>query len=801
MKFTEIPYDILKSFFLDSPGMSVPAPAEPITPFTILSSITGEGNIIPLGIVTVDAGGTQSYTFIPSAGYYIGEVLVDGDTKITGIGGTYTFTNVQANHTISVAFSAAVPITYTITSSLYESIPFIETFETSPGYDNIWDPIEGEGILPPDPDAPIPTVSSGKINYEITNWGNECIRFEGIQDEYGGVGGRVSLASIELKQQVYLHAEWVADKDFLGSGDFGIAVLGDDGSLDSFYPPGAWIGAPILGTIVNLDVWDGQEIINIHGNYIHGEKHSLDMWYDVVTGDYRAWIDGGLVWSGIAESSTLLTGYTRKISIGGRDVWSDNIVVHDKIPSYLTTLNTLPFMETFSGTELPWWNSGNRWDHTIGKKPNYHDTVPIGISDWGSQCMSFISTGFVPDETYINFTPSQEIFCSFDFYVDNNELLQYLTCGMSDSLLAEYTPIRIDVSIAGNASQGTLYVKFANSTSYDITLTIDRLTKYTVAVYWNDFIGTFELWLNGVSQYSGVIADYTPTYIPVQYFGFYGFRTFVNNIFIDNSVPDTIEFTHTSQPYPPLVDPPSSTAFGGTITPLGNTDVIEHGWCYFEIIPFDDCSIIDVIVDGVPQGAMSTYVFSNVIADHTIEAYFSEAPIYWEDWIGTTITETHPWTSSGFYGGADPPSVSSSVLTLSAAATDGDHDLTYESINDTPANRPTTLIFTYKATVTIIQESALTDKNYYQDDNILISIWDSNYTQVYFYPYAHSETNPYGGEVYFDHCDGGKITHNLSSYGLIDVAGITVEVNKIYESGGEMKFELEYINFEEPEES
>jgi hypothetical protein len=60
-------------------------------------------------------------------------------------------------------------------------------------------------------------------------------------------------------------------------------------------------------------------------------------------------------------------------------------------------------------------------------------------------------------------------------------------------------------------------------------------------------------------------------------------------------------------------------------------------------------------------------------------------------------------------------------LTLSAAATDGDHDLTYESINDTPANRPTTLIFTYKATVTIIQESALTDKNYYQDDNILIN--------------------------------------------------------------------------------
>lgn len=54
--------------------------------FTIISSVTGDGNIIPLGTTVVSAGGSQLYTFAPSAGYYIEKVLIDGEEYNEGGG-------------------------------------------------------------------------------------------------------------------------------------------------------------------------------------------------------------------------------------------------------------------------------------------------------------------------------------------------------------------------------------------------------------------------------------------------------------------------------------------------------------------------------------------------------------------------------------------------------------------------------------------------------------------------------------------------------------------------------------------
>ena len=51
-----------------------------ISDFTITSSILdGEGTIIPLGSVIVSAGESQTFTIIPSAGYVIDSILVDGE--------------------------------------------------------------------------------------------------------------------------------------------------------------------------------------------------------------------------------------------------------------------------------------------------------------------------------------------------------------------------------------------------------------------------------------------------------------------------------------------------------------------------------------------------------------------------------------------------------------------------------------------------------------------------------------------------------------------------------------------------
>lgn len=82
--------------------------------FTITASAGANGSISPSGTVTVNQGGSQAFTITPSAGYTVSSVTVDGTS--VGAVTTYTFTNVQANHTISAAF--VVNSTTTITAAM-----------------------------------------------------------------------------------------------------------------------------------------------------------------------------------------------------------------------------------------------------------------------------------------------------------------------------------------------------------------------------------------------------------------------------------------------------------------------------------------------------------------------------------------------------------------------------------------------------------------------------------------------------------------------------------------------------------
>lgn len=62
---------------------------------------------------------------------------------------------------------------------------------------------------------------------------------------------------------------------------------------------------------------------------------------------------------------------------------------------------------------------------------------------------------------------------------------------------------------------------------------------------------------------------------------------------------------------------------GGTITPAGNTTITENGSIAFTIKPDKNYIIKDVLVDGNSIGAVTTYTFTSVKANHTIEAKFA----------------------------------------------------------------------------------------------------------------------------------------------------------------------------------
>ena len=80
-----------------------------INTYTITATKTGSGTMSPYSNSTVNYNGSVTYTFTPSTGYKIKNVKVDGISK--GALTSYTFSNVKANHTISVEFTIK---TYTI---------------------------------------------------------------------------------------------------------------------------------------------------------------------------------------------------------------------------------------------------------------------------------------------------------------------------------------------------------------------------------------------------------------------------------------------------------------------------------------------------------------------------------------------------------------------------------------------------------------------------------------------------------------------------------------------------------------
>jgi len=78
--------------------------------YTITASSDSNGSISPAGSISVNHGGSQTFTFTPSTTYRIANVMVDGAS--VGSPSSYTFSNVTANRTIHVTFAIN---TYTIT--------------------------------------------------------------------------------------------------------------------------------------------------------------------------------------------------------------------------------------------------------------------------------------------------------------------------------------------------------------------------------------------------------------------------------------------------------------------------------------------------------------------------------------------------------------------------------------------------------------------------------------------------------------------------------------------------------------
>lgn len=76
----------------------------PKASYTISASTGSNGSITPAGNVTVNKGDSKTFTITPASGYEAEEILVDSVSM--GAVTSYTFVNVQANHSIDATFKA-----------------------------------------------------------------------------------------------------------------------------------------------------------------------------------------------------------------------------------------------------------------------------------------------------------------------------------------------------------------------------------------------------------------------------------------------------------------------------------------------------------------------------------------------------------------------------------------------------------------------------------------------------------------------------------------------------------------------
>ncbi|PCJ52740.1 MAG: hypothetical protein COA79_23260, partial [Planctomycetota bacterium] len=105
-------YAASSSLTMGSSNVTLYAQWTALTTYTLTASNGSNGTITPSGAIIVISGSNKTFTMTPNAGYDVDTVTVDGASA--GNVSSYTFSNVTANHTISVTFKIK---TYNIISS------------------------------------------------------------------------------------------------------------------------------------------------------------------------------------------------------------------------------------------------------------------------------------------------------------------------------------------------------------------------------------------------------------------------------------------------------------------------------------------------------------------------------------------------------------------------------------------------------------------------------------------------------------------------------------------------------------
>ena len=556
--------------------------------WTITASAGSNGTISPSGAVVVNQGSNKTFTITPNLGYQVSQVTVDsvGQGAIT----TYTFTNVQANHTISATFTAQVN---TITASA-------ATGGT----------ITPSGAVQVNYGANQSFTIGANANYAISS-----VYVDGVD-----VGAVTSYTFNSVIANHTISAVFIAGARNIPGADqliFSVDTkdLPSSGAITTWpwlWPTGTSMspmGSPTAETLSSV-TWEHN--LNSDGDgFLAASRYSsaiscngasivaaikptrkpgdsgnwrsiVDVFYDIFCLCIQN--DTGLAGARVQDSTSWASSGT-EIPDGQITVLS---LVGQPAGTYRLYANGTQIMSVSGSTAITSLNP----DHTIpwGSDPDYTHYVNVGRNN--------------PDGWTVYNGDIGDVF----FYKTALSDAQRLRLEANEKTKLGIGSAQFTITAsAGSGGTITPSGSVQVNSGADQAFTIAPNTGYAIS----------NVVIDGVSV--GVCSAYT-------------FVNVLANHTISATFVATTTFTITA-----------SAGTGGTITPSGAVIVNQGANQTFNIAPNSGYAISQVTVDSVNQGAITTYTFTNVQANHTISATF-------------VSNQTYTITASAGTGGTITPS-------------------------------------------------------------------------------------------------------------------------------------------------
>ena len=593
--------------------------------YIITASAGSGGSISPSGNVNVPSGGDQSFIISNSTCYKIQDVRVDG-TSLTGpftSPYTYTFTNVHANHDIYATFSSAY---YNITSSTGSN-----------------------GSITP---FGITNVScGGSQTYNITP--DNCYSIANVLVD-GVSQGAITTYKFSNLQADHTISATFTPKTYnisatIGTGGIisplGITPVICNGSQTYTITPntcylianvlvdGSSVGSPTTYTFSNVSADHtisaifAQKTYNINATAGTGGTISSPGNNSASCGSNKTYIINPENCFSIAD--VLVDG----ISQGIISQYTFTNVQADHTISATFTLKPYHINATAGtgGTISPVGNNiiscGGSQTYTI---------VPNACYSVSSVLVDGISQGAITVYTFSNVTADHTISAAFSIKIYNITA----TAGTGGTI----SPVGNNtISCGGNQT----YTIVPNACYSISSVQVDGISQGAITVYTfsnvtadHTISATFSLKTYNITAYAGSNGVITPSGNTTVSCG--GSQTFnitpnacyfVSSVLVDGvsqGAINTYTFSNVTADHTIsaifILKPYNITATagpGGSISPSGITSVNCGAGQIYNITPNACYSVANILVDGVSQGSITTYTFSNVQTDHTIDATFT----------------------------------------------------------------------------------------------------------------------------------------------------------------------------------